>query len=264
MKIVLDVKESLIHNAEHYFSLAKKQRKKAEHAREALTMLREKLEKKTPAPNKNQTTTLRKKQWFDAFRSTKLSSGKLVVGGKDAESNEVLIKKHVLKEDIVFHTEAPGSPFVVIKTGGSTVTEQDLEEAALFCAVYSRAWKQGLSQAEVYWVTPEQVSKEAKAGEYLQKGSFMIYGKRNFFSPGLRFALGVIAHEVIVGTEEHISSHCSQYVVLQPGETKTSDAAKEIAKHVQITDSNEVLRALPAGGVSITKKKGNILKRDVF
>ena len=37
----------------------------------------------------------------------------LVLGGRDATTNDILIKKHMEKEDLVFHTTDPGSPFFI-------------------------------------------------------------------------------------------------------------------------------------------------------
>ena len=49
------------------------------------------------------------------FRKFKTSSGKLVLAGKDAETNEKLINQ-AEKNEIVLHTKQAGSPFVNIKS----------------------------------------------------------------------------------------------------------------------------------------------------
>ena len=58
------------------------------------------------------------KEWFEKFRHFTTSDGFLVVAGKDTVSNEVLIKKYTKQEDVVFHAEITGSPFVVVKAEG--------------------------------------------------------------------------------------------------------------------------------------------------
>ena len=71
------------------------------------------------------------------FRKFLTTSGTLVLAGKDAESNELLVKQ-AGKDEIVLHTKAPGSPFVNIKGKAS---KEGIEQAAIFCAKYSQAWK---------------------------------------------------------------------------------------------------------------------------
>ena len=67
------------------------------------------------------------KQWYEKFRWFTTSDGFLVVAGKDTVSNEVLIKKYTKQEDVVFHAEITGSPFVVIKAEGKEISEADTQ-----------------------------------------------------------------------------------------------------------------------------------------
>ncbi len=75
------------------------------------------------------------------FRKLETSSGKLMLAGKNAASNEELVEQ-VGKEELVLHTAAPGSPFVNIKLKNKEeISKQDIKEAAIFCVKYSQAWK---------------------------------------------------------------------------------------------------------------------------
>lgn len=80
------------------------------------------------------------------FRELITLSGKKVLAGKSAESNESLISQ-AGKEETVLHTKAPGSPFVNIKGKAS---REDIKEAAVFCARYSKDWKQNKRDVEVH------------------------------------------------------------------------------------------------------------------
>ena len=80
------------------------------------------------------------------FREFKTSSGKKVLSGKDAGSNEEIIKL-VQASEIVLHTAAPGSPFVNIKSKNPGTS--DIKEAALFCAKYSQAWKKAKVKKDI-------------------------------------------------------------------------------------------------------------------
>ncbi|HDI03158.1 MAG TPA: DUF814 domain-containing protein, partial [Candidatus Pacearchaeota archaeon] len=57
----------------------------------------------------------KKKEWYEKFRWFFTSSGKLVIGGKNAEQNEKIINEMLEDNDVVLHTKARGSPFCVIK-----------------------------------------------------------------------------------------------------------------------------------------------------
>ena len=96
------------------------------------------------------------------FREFITTSKKLVLGGKSAESNEELLKQVESKETIL-HTEKPGSPFVNIKLEkGKRVTEKDIYEAAVFCAVYSQDWKHNHTNVVVNIFKGEDIFKEKK------------------------------------------------------------------------------------------------------
>jgi len=78
---------------------------------------------------------------YQKFRHFITSGGKLVIGGKSAEQNEELMKTCLDNENIVLHTEAPGSPFCIIKEKEEEISKQEIEESAVFCAKYSHVWK---------------------------------------------------------------------------------------------------------------------------
>jgi len=79
------------------------------------------------------------------FRKFTTSSGKLVLGGKNAEQNEILINQ-VEPSEIVLHTKSAGSPFCNIKGKASI---KDIKEAAFFCARYSQEWKKAKIKKDV-------------------------------------------------------------------------------------------------------------------
>lgn len=237
----LNLRRSVQENAAEYYKRSKKAEKKLEGAKKALEETRskikqlkhlvtEKVSESRKAPPKR-----RKKAWYEKFRWFHSSDDFLVIGGRDATTNEILIKKYMEREDIVFHAEILGSPFVVIKTGGKAPPEQTMKEAAQLTASYSRAWREMLSTVNVYWVRPEQVSKTPPSGQYLKKGAFMIRGKKNYLrSVPLRVAVGVKAEKeglmVIGGPPEAIASQIDVYIEMVPGEEKSSKLAKKIRR----------------------------------
>jgi predicted ribosome quality control (RQC) complex YloA/Tae2 family protein len=100
--------------------------------------------------NKTQTNKEKKssKSKDTNFRKLILSSGKLVLAGKNAQQNEEIIKQ-ALPNEILFHTKLPGSSFCNIKNNSKRITSLDLKETAIFCAKYSQAWKKPKTKKDI-------------------------------------------------------------------------------------------------------------------
>ena len=95
-----------------------------EGAKKALTETKKKLELLLKQESKfleetavKQANRQKKREWYEKFHWFFSSEGFLCVGGKDATSNEVIIKKHLEKNDLVLHTDMAGSPFLSSRTG---------------------------------------------------------------------------------------------------------------------------------------------------
>ncbi len=237
----LNLRRSVQANASRYYTRAKKAGKKLEGAKKAMRdtearmneLQRESVKqvmKTTKPPPKR-----RKKAWYEKFRWFRSSDGFLVIGGRDATTNEILIKKHMQPQDIVFHADIPGAPFVLIKTAGKTPPQQTVEESAQLAASYSRAWREMFGAVDVYWVSPEQVSKSPPSGQHLKKGAFMIRGSKNYVrNVPLRVAIGVKMREeqpmIIGGPVEAISKQTSTYVEIIPGKQSSGKLAKRMRR----------------------------------
>jgi predicted ribosome quality control (RQC) complex YloA/Tae2 family protein len=267
-KITLELGKSLGENASAYFDAAKKARAKAERAKEALKQSEKKLillAKAEPEKKQIEIKKVRKKEWFEKFRWFTSSEGFLVIGGRDSTTNEIVIKKHTDKNDIVFHTDMAGSPFFVIKTRAensqaeTTVEkkpgEATFQEVANATASYSRAWKMGYTTTDVFYVNPDQVSKTAQAGEALPHGAFMIYGKTTYLRPEMKCAIGIKEGTVIGGPVNAIKANAEKYIVIVQGEDKPSDIAKKVKKLLgdSSLDLDEIIRFLPPGNCRIEK-----------
>ncbi len=260
MEVEIHFSKSVDENAGKYFDLAKKNKKKLEGAKKALENSKKELKKLEQSEGKfwqeeakKEAHKQRKKEWYEKFHWFISSEGFLCVGGKDATSNEIIVKKHMEKEDIVLHTDMAGSPFFIIK-GGITCKKETKEEAAQAVAVYSKAWKLGHANADVFYVKPEQVTKESKSGESLTKGSFMIYGETKYFHPQLVYAIGIFEDQIIGGPETAIKSKTKDYVLVIPGREKKSALAKKIKAKLKAGHVDDIIKFLPAGGAQIKKK----------
>ncbi len=264
MKVVFDLRKSVNDNASVYFEKAKKLKSKLEGI--ARTIDKYKFEKenllKKDAESiakfeETQKLKHRKKEWFEKFRWFYTSKGNLCIGGRDSSSNEIIIKKYTDSNDLVFHTDMAGSPFFVLKlTENIVVEDSELEEVATVTASYSKAWKKGLSESNVFYVKPEQVSKDANSGESLASGSFVIKGETKYVRNKMEIAISVDEDgRVNCGALETVSSRSKKYAILIQGDEKASDCAKKLKHFFKDGLLDEFVKVIPAGGVKIKQLK---------
>jgi predicted ribosome quality control (RQC) complex YloA/Tae2 family protein len=241
LDIEVDFRISPIENAELYYTEAKLYKKKIESVKEKIDetnkLIREakKGGKKKEEVKKKPVKKRRRGKWYEKFRWSITSEGFLVIAGKDATQNEVIFKKYMSEEDIVLHADIHGAPLTVVKAEGREITPLAVREAAEIAAAYSKAWKMKLVAIDVYWVRPEQVSKNAPPGQYLPKGAFMIYGQKNYLRKiDLKLAIGVQIDEekkearVIAGSVQALSKHAKYFVTVFPGDLSQNETAKQV------------------------------------
>ena len=103
----------------------------------------------------------------------------------------------------------------------------------------------------MFFVNPEQVTKEAKAGEFVSRGAFMIYGKKNTLTAELKIAIGLKDGVVIGGAVDAVASQTDNYIIVFQGNMKASDVAKKIKKTLKGGEIDDIIRMLPAGGCKV-------------
>lgn len=263
------IKLTVPQNAQVYYDKAKKVAGKRSGARRAILqteeLIRKKQEPERPRQLKGKVKV--KPRWYDHFRWFESSDGFLVVGGRDAGTNEEVVKKYMEKRDIFFHTEAPGSPVVVVKTEGKDVPQTTLDEAAMFVVSNSGVWKSGRAEGDCYWVTPEQVSKTPESGEFVPRGSFIIRGKRNYMTALVGAAVGIQLEGAVrlVGGPPEVVRRLAQHVVeVEPGGFSQNDIAKKVYKMLvdevgdrqlvkSIASADRIAMMLPPGESMVKK-----------
>lgn len=268
MRIVLDLNKNLNKIASDYFDKSKKAKKKLVGAKKIVVETKKKLEiaeskyKETEQINeKRKKEKNRKKEWYETFRWFISSNGFLVIGGKDAGTNEVIIKKHTEPDDLVYHTEAPGSPFFVVKNEKrlkrDEIPERTKLEAATAAAIYSKAWSLNMRTAEVFEVDPEQVSKTAQSGEYISKGAFAIYGKKKFYNPIMELAVGTLKEtgNVMCGPLSAVKKNCEIFYQLKQGEKKKGEISNALMKKLDLFTNDDIIANLPSGNFDFVIKE---------
>ena len=203
---------------------------------------------------------IRKKNWYERYRWFMTTDGFLTIGGRDAASNSAVIRKHLDKNDKIFHGDIFGSPFFILKDAVNA-PDTTMNEIAAATVCFSRAWREGLYGVSAYWVHPDQVKKSAPSGEFLPKGSFTIEGQRNFIkSETLKLAVGIIQLEeedyvLTCGPPEPIKKNSICYAIIEPNGLEMAEAAKKIRlEFLKIFEDitrkiniDEFVRALPPG-----------------
>jgi predicted ribosome quality control (RQC) complex YloA/Tae2 family protein len=241
LQFSVNLRKSILENAAEYYERGKKAEKRRQGAERALGDTKQKITELEKRKNEKVAEISKpdfkeaeiKKMWYEKFRWFYSSEGFLVLGGKDATQNEILVKKHTEPHDLVFHADIAGAPFVIIKTEGRMPSEPTVKEAAEFAAAFSRAWKEMFNAVDVYWVNPEQVSKTPPTGQFLTKGSFTIYGKKNYHRQvQLRTAIGVLTKEetlrIIGGPKDAVASQTNLYAEIAQGEQPSGTLAKQV------------------------------------
>ncbi len=252
-KIWINVREPVMLQIQRLYEEAKKFKRKIESAKEKLSSLPEKR-----VEDRVQQASIRRKEWYERYHWSFTRNGFLVIAGKNASQNEAIVKKHMDNNDIFLHAEIHGAPATVLKCGsGNFPTEEDIWDAAVIAAVYSRGWREKIGALDVYWVKAEQVTKKAPSGQFLWKGGFMIYGEKNYLH-GIPLMLTVGIERVendsyryIVGSEESVRARGNPIALLAPGETRPHEIGKQIIKIIRKRSTliapriEELLQLLP-------------------
>ncbi|MDC8437992.1 MAG: NFACT RNA binding domain-containing protein, partial [Candidatus Nitrosotenuis sp.] len=211
-------------------------------------------------------TQMRKKNWFERYRWFYTTSGHLAIGGRDSSSNSAIIRKHLGRDDKVFHAEIFGSPFFVLKDVPGDIPFDTINEVAHATVCFSRAWREAMYGMSAYWINPDQVKKSAPSGQFLTRGAFVLEGQKNFVKvPELKLAVGILEKDgyymITCGPPDPIKKICICFAIIQPGNNEMPEVAKKlrtefirlqegIAKQFTIDD---FVRVLPVGTTNITE-----------
>lgn len=271
--VALDIRLSAQENASKAYDQSKKARSKIDGAQKQIEKTKVKLDKideesLDSEPSKRAPVKIRKKRWYEKFRWFISSEGYLVLGGRDAKSNERLAKRHMTANDVFLHASIHGAPYVIVKVPDEPPDEKTLEEAAQFAITFSRAWLDGMSSGDAYWLSPEQVSFSPPSGEYLPSGAVMLYGNKNYINNiPVELAVGIIIEDEnaipMSGPIAAVENHCDVFVKVVPSEDKKGQLVKDVMNElrkslpeaqrilIEQMPQEDIMRVLPSGGGKI-------------
>ncbi len=259
--VTLDYTKGLDANASDIYQQSKEIGEKGKHAEDALNDSRAELAKKQKGIDKARAAMAGKAQptkqfWFERFKWFFTSGGKLVIAGRDAHTNDGVVKKHLKEKDLYAHTDIHGAPSTIIKEGASASPEE-LREACQFATAQSKGWIASISEGSAYWVYPDQVSKTPNPGEFVPRGAFIIRGKRNYeYHLPMELWVGEIDYQgsrkIMCGPGSCFND-CEKYIVIRPGKNKNGRLSGDIAKRFNVPEE-EISRILPPGEIEIVRE----------
>jgi hypothetical protein len=185
---------------------------------------------------------------YRTYRWFYTRAGTLVVGGKSATQNDMLLE-HVLttaETHLISHTAEPGSAFMVLCIPASQASEADIREMAIVTACFSKAWKQGKHKANVHLFSSTQIHK-AKG---MKPGTWGVYGEVTTYTVPLKLTLQQ-QKGILRAIPPAIQSRKKQ-LILMPGTLPKDEALPKIELELdRPLKQEEVLQALPAGSCKI-------------
>lgn len=276
VNLKLNANKTVQENAEIYYNSIKKIKEKILGIKRAIEETKRKIEEiKKEKKIEIKKEEPKKQFWFEKYKWTFSSEGNLIIGGRDAKTNEEIVKKHLKEKDRYCHADIYGGSSIVvkrdikfsltektknftIKTIPNEISENTLKQGCEFAIIHSKAWSSKFPFFSAYWVLPEQVSKTPESGEFLPKGAFMIRGKRNYVSAKLECGICKIEidgiEKIVCFPSSTIKSFSEDYIILGIGEKSKDEISKEIAKKFDCS-IEEVQRILPSGEFSILEEK---------
>jgi predicted ribosome quality control (RQC) complex YloA/Tae2 family protein len=267
IEVELRVDRTPRENAQDLYTEAKRLQTKLEGARSALAETESRIAAPTAPPRSAsalgapEPPRRSKPHWFERFRWFISSDGAVVIGGRDASSNDVMVRRNLKPGDIYVHADLHGAASVIVKhppPGEPAISEVTLREAGQWAVVYSKAWRAGLAAAEAFWVTPEQVSKSGASGEFVARGAWAIHGTKH--------PLRDLPNEIALGTVDYsgdqlwtaappsaLRARGAVRAVLVPGPERGRDAL-EVSLAQDLGLSRTRLQGLlPAGGIELKR-----------
>lgn len=257
----LDWTKGVDANASDMYQKGKEVGEKAKRAEEALKESRAELAKLQKGIDREKALAAERAQptkqfWFERYKWFVTTGGRLVIAGRDAHSNDNIVKKHLKEGDLYAHADVHGAPSVIVKDGVKA-SEDELRQACLFALAQSKAWIAALSEGGAFWVYPDQVSKTPNPGEFVPRGAFIVRGKRNYeYHLPMELVIGEVQYEgarkVMCGPAECFAG-CDKYMVIRPGKPKSGRKANEIAKRFEVPEE-EISRIVPPGDIDVVRE----------
>ena len=194
----------------------------------------------------NSTKNYQNYRWF--FTSNNV----LVVGGKNDEQNEFALKNFLMPKYTIMHTSKPGSPFMIILSDNPT--KKDLDETAVFCACFSKQWKESkpLNKIDIDVFKGEQIYKL----KTMKLGTFGIKGNKNTIK--VKPELVLIIQNGKFRAVPKINGKRKEQILaeINPGVLSKEQATEKIVKQLRNkyhfpVSKEEIMQAIPSDNINL-------------
>ncbi len=260
-EVALSLDRTINQNADLLYEMSKRSKRKLDGIKKAINITNEKIKKAEKEIEEMASEDIDRKKlrkfWFENFRWCFSSEGILMIGGRDAKSNERVVKKYMRDTDLYAHADISGASSVVIRVEKDQIADDATKvQGCHFSVLHSKAWNAKIGSTPAYWVIPDQVSRTPQSGEFVAKGSFIIRGKKNMVDKlPLVGAAGTIYVEgvpkVMFGPETAVLKMCNgKYFRIRPGNIKKSDVVKKISAELG-GEMEQVMSVLPSDGMDV-------------
>ncbi|KAJ9648702.1 hypothetical protein H2199_000615 [Coniosporium tulheliwenetii] len=217
LTVDIDLGLSAYANARQYYDqkrvAAVKEEKTMAASSKALKSTERKIEadlKKGLKQEKDVLRPVRKAWWFEKFIYFVSSDGYLVLGGKDAQQDDILYNRYLKKGDVYVHADLQGAAHMIIKNKPSTpdapIPPSTLSQAGSYSICTSTAWE-SKAVMSAWWINSDQVSKTASNGDYLPAGEFRISGTKNYLPPAQLLLGFAVIFEISEESKPRHSKH---------------------------------------------------------
>ena len=187
------------------------------------------------------------KKDYRLYRWFYTSKGKLAVGGKSEDQNELVIKYFLHPEYTITHTSEPGSPFMIIQD--EKPTKEDIAETAIACACFSKQWKKNKKVIYVDIFKGSQIYKS----KHMKTGTFGVMGdkKTKKITPELVLIIQKGKLRAVPKTTKE-----KKLARIKPGTLNKEKASEKIAEIIKnkynlpIT-KEEIMQAIPSNNLEV-------------
>jgi hypothetical protein len=187
---------------------------------------------------------------YESYRWFFTSEGKLVVGGKSDEQNELVIKNFLKPDYTVMHTSSPGSSFMIIQS--KNPSKKDIEETAIFTGCFSKQWKNSVKNIEIDIFKGEQIYKLKS----MKKGTFGVKGDKKTIKikPELALVIQKGKFKAVPNTTKE-----KKLARIMQGTLSKEKASEILAKiikdkfHLPV-HKDEIMSAIPSDKINIKER----------
>jgi len=183
------------------------------------------------------------------------SKGKLVVGGKSDEQNELVLKNFLKPSYTVMHTSKPGSGFMIIQD--SNPSKKDLDECAVFCGCFSKQWKNLKSASSKIDIDIFE-GKDIYKDKSMKTGCFGVKSTKKTvkINPGLILIIQKGKLRAVPKFEDVKKNGFEILGEIKPGKLSKEEASEKIAKNIKDkfdfpVSKEEIMQAIPSGKIMV-------------